>query len=1461
MNQSRGLSHSFHKPIKNLTAGAMALGLGLFAGATDSHAATYTWTNTTGAVFNDPNAWNPISGPPGLNDTANFTINGTIYLPLTNNYISNIGTLLFGGASGSGNLNLTMNFGTNIFTAGIGSNSSSASSFVFGHQGTSSVYIACGTIYCTNTSGNARFMVGRNGPATVNLTNGVVVDGNLVIANGSGANGSKVVVSGANSFWSNSTTIAVGNGTLTANNSLVISNSGSMVALSTIQMGNQGFFNSLLLDTGGRLFTKNIGSIGSSLTSSNDTATVQGGALWDCGGQKLFIGNTSGQNNVLTVGNNGLVSNVSYVSIAAAGNSLILSNGLLRVSGGVTNTLGTVSGFGTIVGNVAFTFTNVNGGTLSLGIGTSVGNLIFSNNLTLASGSTTILKLDKSKTGSNDLLTVAGTASEAGTLTINNVGPALVGGDTFQVFTFASQSGSFGPTNLPLLTGTLIWNTTQLGPQGVISVVLPPTITGPTSQALLTNTDVTISAVATGAPAPALQWQLNGTSLTDGATGNGSTITGSTSSTLTIQNAQVADSGQYCLIASNFGGAVTNCMTLTVATSSAAPIIDGPTDQYVILGQNGTFSASVAGIPTPTQQWQLNGTNISGATGLSVGVTDVQLSQDGSVYCIIASNLVGTATNCALLHVVVPPAIQTQPQSLVVTNTQSACFSVLSTNGVPAPTYQWYFNNSLISGATNTTYCIASASPANAGTYYVVVANIAGTVTSTNATLTVNSTMAAALTPSNAAVNVCYDTPLHMTFDRIPVLSGAGKINIFNATNSVTPVDTIDTSLGVLQARVIGTETFNAYPIFISGTTVTIYPDNGRLSSNQTYYVTVDPATFTETNGALYTGITSTNGWMFTTKPTGPANPNNLVVAADGSGDFCTCQGAVDSLPSGNTTYTLINIRNGLYAEIVDTKNKNNITFRGQSITGTLVGYPNNNNINGSTATRMAFKIYANDNAIECMTVTNMTPKGGSQAEALVVYTGAARFILNNAVASSYQDTILINDISSQAYFYKSLVKGDTDFIWGVGNLFVTNCGIRTVTGGASITQPRTTAGNNGFSFVNCQITRSDSTIANTTLARALGYCDGNAAFISCQIDSNVVGWTASDLAGCPNIRWWEYGNTDLDTGNPVSYNGTILTNGDSRLTLASSATLWLNGWQPQLAPNILTNPVSMTVTAGTTATFSVSATGIPDPTYQWMLNGANIASATSTTLVISNAQDANAGAYSVIVSNAAGTMTSSNATLTVVDVPPVANFTASPTSGVEPLAVTFTDASGGTTALNLLWDFGDNNATNTVGGTSLVHTYSAGTYSVTLTASNAFGTSTFVSNNLIVASLSPFHAWQLQYFNCTNCPRADPNADPLGKGINNMNQFLLGLNPTNPASVFRIISVTNNPGGYMVSWQTAGPRTNVVQGAVGTASGGYSNNFTDISGGIIITNVGDTITNYTDQSGTNEYYRIRLGP
>jgi len=56
---------------------------------------------------------------------------------------------------------------------------------------------------------------------------------------------------------------------------------------------------------------------------------------------------------------------------------------------------------------------------------------------------------------------------------------------------------------------------------------------------------------------------------------------------------------------------------------------------------------------------------------------------------------------------------------------------------------------------------------------------------------------------------------------------------------------------------------------------------------------------------------------------------------------------------------------------------------------------------------RMAFKVNANDIAIENLTITNRTPVGGSQAEALMIESAMTRFICNNANIASYQDTHL----------------------------------------------------------------------------------------------------------------------------------------------------------------------------------------------------------------------------------------------------------------------------------------------------------------------------------------------------------------------------------------------------------------------------------------------------------------------
>jgi len=132
----------------------------------------------------------------------------------------------------------------------------------------------------------------------------------------------------------------------------------------------------------------------------------------------------------------------------------------------------------------------------------------------------------------------------------------------------------------------------------------------------------------------------------------------------------------------------------------------------------------------------------------------------------------------------------------------------------------------------------------------------------------------------------------------------------------------------------------------------------------------------------------------------------------------------------------------------------------------------------------------------------------------------------------------------------------------------------------------------------------------------------------------------------------------------------------------------------------------------------------------------------------------------------------------------------------------------------------------------------------------------------------TPFQRWQAFYFGAGN-PQGAPNFDPYGKGISNTNQFLLGLNPTNPASTFTIIAVGQAGDTNTVTWKTSGGDvnaalfggptviTNIVQGAAGTPDGEYSNNFSNISGPMIITPAGDTVTNFSDTSGTNLYYRI----
>ncbi len=101
---------------------------------------------------------------------------------------------------------------------------------------------------------------------------------------------------------------------------------------------------------------------------------------------------------------------------------------------------------------------------------------------------------------------------------------------------------------------------------------------------------------------------------------------------------------------------------------------------------------------------------------------------------------------------------------------------------------------------------------------------------------------------------------------------------------------------------------------------------------------------------------------------------------------------------------------------------------------------------------------------------------------------------------------------------------------------------------------------------------------------------------------------------------------------------------GDANNNFASS-TMAVTVTATASAPVITTQPVSQSVATGSSAVFNVVATGVPTPTYQWKFNNGDIADATGARLILP-AGTAQAGTYSVVVTNSAGTLSSTNAAL-----------------------------------------------------------------------------------------------------------------------------------------------------------------------------------------------------------------------
>lgn len=262
-------------------------------------------------------------------------------------------------------------------------------------------------------------------------------------------------------------------------------------------------------------------------------------------------------------------------------------------------------------------------------------------------------------------------------------------------------------------------------------IVTPPTIT---SQPLSTNLNLgqtaTFSVAATGSPVLRYAWTRNGSPLSDGAG-----LVGSASNRLTVSNLLGVNAGSYAVLVSNLGGSVLSSDALLTLTGHPF-ITNQPAGTNVNSGSSATFVVGATGTAPLAYQWVTHGTNIPGATRNQLKLTGVLPSFEGE-YSVIVSNIAGTTLSSgALLTVNTKPVIVLQPASLAVNSGSNATFSVGVTGTSPFA-YQWLLNGTNLAGATDSSFTF-QADGSFAGSYTAVISNVAGTVTSFSAKLSLN---------------------------------------------------------------------------------------------------------------------------------------------------------------------------------------------------------------------------------------------------------------------------------------------------------------------------------------------------------------------------------------------------------------------------------------------------------------------------------------------------------------------------------------------------------------------------------------------------------------------------------------------------------------------------------------------------------------------------------------------------
>lgn len=380
------------------------------------------------------------------------------------------------------------------------------------------------------------------------------------------------------------------------------------------------------------------------------------------------------------------------------------------------------------------------------------------------------------------------------------------------------------------------------------------------------------------------------------------------------------------------------------------------------------------------------------------------------------------------------------------------------------------------------------------------------------------------------------------------------------------------------QLTIIGgfTDGFHFYPITVDGNTATIHPHHDLLRYGHAYGIEID-APAIELPGGTFSGITGKR-WTFSTKPAARApraNATRVVVSNEGKGDFDTVQGALDFVPDHSKRRVTIEVRNGLYEEIVYARNKDNVTLRGESRVGTIVRYANNEVFNphpanirtnpeaGTFPSRRAAVAIDNCNDVHIVDMTMQTTSPG-QAEGLLI-TGD-RNILSRVTVIGAGDALQAN---GRIYITDSTIVGTGDTILGRGTVFCERCTLKST---GVMMWPRNHQGVHGNVFLDSKFIGTDgpTTIARSPQNERFSYPFAEVVLLNSRL-TNIApeGWSDADKGG--NVHFWEFNSRDaagapIDVSQRAAWSRQLDAKKDAQVIADFSRPEFvLAGWKPEL--------------------------------------------------------------------------------------------------------------------------------------------------------------------------------------------------------------------------------------------------------------------------------------------------------